>query len=284
MRLVRFGEPGRERPGLVDAQGTLRDLSGHLEDIDSKSIRAGELAQVHSLDATSLSAVQGQPRLGCPVGHIGKIVCIGLNYTDHAAEVGAALPTEPIVFMKSTTSICGPDDDVLLPPGSEQSDWEVELGVVIGRRMRFVAEADALKHVAGYCIVNDVSERFDQIKRGSQWTLGKSHDTFCPVGPWLVTADEVSDPQQLAMWCEVDDHRMQESHTSRMIFGVAHCLAHLSCFMTLEPGDLVATGTPAGVGLGKKPPRFLRDGETMRLGIAGLGVQTQAVKRASRPA
>jgi len=281
MKLVRFGEAGEERPGLIDSNNVLRDLRAHLRDIDPSTVTPQSLRTLRGLDPSQLPEVPGAPRLGCPVGGVGKVVCIGLNYTDHAAEVGAALPSEPIVFMKSTSSICGPNDDVVLPPGSEQGDWEVELGVVIGTRMRFVEESQALSHVAGYCIVNDVSERFDQLRRGTQWTVGKSHDTFCPSGPWLVTPDEIGDPQSLAMWCDVDGERMQLSDTERMIFSVATCLSYLSRFMTLEPGDLVATGTPAGVGLGKKPPRFLREGNTMRLGIAGLGEQRQRVTRST---
>lgn len=277
MKLLRFGPPGEEKPGCLDAAGVLRDLSSVVDDIAGDALSDAGLARLRAIDPASLPAVQGQPRLGPCVGRIGKLVCVGLNYSDHAAEAGMPVPTEPILFMKATSSICGPNDDVILPPGADKTDWEVELGIVIGTTARRVSQADALAHVAGYCIVNDVSERAWQLERQGQWTKGKSADTFGPVGPWLVTRDEVPDPQALSMWLDVDGARMQTGSTATMVFGVVHLVSYISQFMTLYPGDVIATGTPPGVGLGKKPQRFLKPGEVMRLGIAGLGEQVQRV-------
>ncbi len=274
MRFVRYGEAGSERPGVLDSAGVLRDLSEVVDDI------AGDvLAALPDVDPETLPEVSGAPRLGTPVGHVGKLIGIGLNYYDHAAEVGLAPPDEPIVFMKATSSITGPNDPVYLPRGSEKSDWEVELGVVIGRRAKYVSEADALDHVAGYTIVNDVSERAYQTERGGQWTKGKSCDSFGPIGPWLVTPDEVGDVQALDLMLDLDGQPAQRGSTASMIFGVAHVIAYLSQMMTLHPGDIIATGTPPGVGMGMKPPRFLRKGDVMTLSISGLGMQRQEVRQ-----
>ncbi|QYX58229.1 fumarylacetoacetate hydrolase family protein [Roseovarius sp. SCSIO 43702] len=272
MRFARYGNPGAERPAMLDGEGRLRDLSGVVPDL------AGEvLGQLPQVNPDALPLVEGSPRLGPPVGGTGKFIGIGLNFSDHAAEAGMEPPPEPIVFMKATSSICGPNDTVSLPRGSEKSDWEVELGIVIGRRAKYVNEADALGHVAGYTIVNDVSERHFQTERKGQWTKGKSCDTFGPIGPWLVTPDEVGDPQALAMALDLNGERMQSGSTSAMIFGVAHLVSYLSQMMTLHPGDVIATGTPPGVGMGMKPPRFLRPGDVMELEIEGLGRQRQEV-------
>ncbi|MBN9221478.1 MAG: fumarylacetoacetate hydrolase family protein [Mesorhizobium sp.] len=275
MKLLRFGPPGQERPGLLDGQGVLRDLSGVVADIRGDVLGEAALARLAALDPATLPAVEGNPRIGACVGKVGKMICVGLNYADHAKETGKEPPAEPILFMKATTALCGPDDDIEIPRGSLKTDWEVELGVVIGKRAKYVGEADALGHVAGYCVVNDVSERAFQSERGGQWTKGKSHDTFGPIGPWLVTRDEIADPQAVDLWLEVDGVRRQNGSTRTMIFGVAHLVSYISQFMTLEPGDIIATGTPPGVGLGQKPPVFLKPGQTMRLGVAGLGIQTQ---------
>ncbi len=275
MKLLRYGAPGAEKPGLRHDDGTLRDLSGLVPDIAGTVLGEAGLAALRAVDPASLPVVSGEPRIGPCVGAVGKFICVGLNYADHARETGKAPPEEPILFMKATSAICGPFDDVEIPAGSAKTDWEVELGVVIGARAKYVAEADALAHVAGYCLVNDVSERAFQSERGGQWTKGKSHDTFGPIGPWLVTRDEIADPQDLALWLEVDGIRRQTGSTRTMIFGVATLVSYISQFMTLEPGDIIATGTPPGVGLGHKPPVFLRPGQTMRLGIDGLGIQTQ---------
>ncbi len=275
MKLLRFGEPGRERPGLVDQSGSLRDLSGIVDDIAGDVLGDAGLDMLRRIDPGTLPLVKGSPRIGACVGRTGKFICVGLNYADHARETGKEPPAEPILFMKATSAICGPDDDIEIPEGSSKTDWEVELGVVIGKRAKYVREEDALEHVAGYCTVNDVSERAFQSERGGQWTKGKSHDTFGPVGPWLVTRDEVADPQALELWLEVDGVRRQNGSTRTMIFGVVSLVSYISRFMTLEPGDIVATGTPPGVGLGHKPPVFLRAGQTMRLAVAGLGTQTQ---------
>lgn len=280
MKLVRFGPPGQERPGAVDAQGRVRDLSDVVGDIDARVLGA---AALRALTATALDSLPLAPeaaRLGCPVAGIGKIVGVGLNYRDHAEECGAPIPQTPILFLKPATSLSGPNDPIVLPPGSTSTDWEVELGVVIGTAAKNVSAAQALSHVAGYCLAHDVSERHDQLQLGSQWTKGKSHDTFCPVGPWLVTADEVGDVQALAMWCDVNGRRVQHSSTAQMIFGVAQCIADISRYMTLLPGDLIVTGTPAGVGLGQKPPRYLAAGDVVALGIERLGTQTQRVQAA----
>ncbi|QYY31689.1 MULTISPECIES: fumarylacetoacetate hydrolase family protein [Cupriavidus] len=276
MKLVRTGQPGAERPGLIDAQGKVRDLSGVVTDINAAQLSPEALARLAQVDAGKLPVVEGA-RFGVPWTGIGKIIAIGLNYADHAAEAGMPLPAEPIVFLKANSSLNGPDDDVMLPHGSLKSDWEVELGVVIGTTARNVTREDALSHVAGYCVVNDVSEREFQIERGGTWDKGKGCDTFCPVGPWLVTRDEVPDPQALGLWLEVNGERVQKGSTSTMVFDVATVVSYVSRFMTLQPGDLIATGTPPGVGMGFKPPRFLKAGDTMRLGIEGLGVQTQKV-------
>jgi len=276
MKLLRYGPPGQEKPGLLDDGGTLRDLSAHVADIDGTVLSADALATLRALDTATLPAVEGSPRLGACVGRIGKFICIGLNYADHAAESGLAVPSEPVVFNKWLSAVVGPNDDVRIPRGSKKTDWEVELGVVIGRTASYIEEADALDHVAGYCVINDVSEREYQIERGGTWDKGKGCDTFGPIGPWLVTADEVPDPQALGLWLEVDGHRYQDGNTRTMVFGVAHLVAYLSRFMTLHPGDVISTGTPPGVGMGCKPePVYLRPGQTMRLGIDGLGEQRQ---------
>ena len=278
MKLMRVGPPGRERPAMLDGE-VIRDLSGEVEDIAGEALSDEGLERLRGLDPSGLPEM-APGRVGPCVGRVGKMVCIGLNYSDHAAETGAEVPKEPILFMKATTAICGPDDEVLIPRGSEKTDWEVELGVVIGATARYVEEAQAMAHVAGYCVVNDVSERAFQTERGGQWTKGKSADTFGPMGPWLVTRDEVPDPQALSLWLEVDGHRYQDGTTATMVFGVAHLVSYVSRFMTLAPGDVISTGTPPGVGMGCKPPVYLRPGQTMRLGIEGLGEQRQAVGQA----
>ena len=275
MKLLRYGPKGQEKPGLLDAQGRIRDLSGTVDDIAGEALTPAGLAKLRGLDPASLPEVPGTPRLGPCVGRVGKFIGIGLNYADHAAESGMPVPKEPVVFMKPTSAICGPDDDVEIPRGSEKTDWEVELGVVIGREAKYVSEADALDHVAGYCVINDVSERAFQLEGTGQWVKGKGHDTFGPIGPWLVTADEVEDPQNLEMWLEVDGKRFQSGTTQTMVYGVRHLVSYLSRFMSLQPGDVISTGTPPGVGMGQKPPVFLRPGQTMRLSVQGLGVQTQ---------
>ncbi|NYT84587.1 fumarylacetoacetate hydrolase family protein [Pollutimonas harenae] len=275
MKLVRFGASGAEKPGLFDAQGVLRDLSGAVPDIDSALLAQDGLKKLTSLKPEDLPVVEGEPRIGPCVGKIGKIVCVGLNYSDHAKESGAATPTEPILFLKPSSSICGPYDGVEIPRGSEKTDWEVELGVVIGRRAKYVDEAKALDYVAGYCLVNDVSERAYQLERLGQWDKGKGHDTFAPIGPWLVTRDEVPNPQALRLWTEVNGKRYQDGSTANMIFDVKTLICYISKFMTLEPGDIISTGTPAGVGMGQSPVLYLREGDVMKLGIQGLGEQQQ---------
>lgn len=280
MKLLRYGPKGAEKPGILDADGRIRCLAAMLPDLDGAAITADSLAKLRALDIGSLPLVDGTPRLGACVAKIGKFVCIGLNYADHAAESGLKVPPEPVIFMKVTSAVCGPNDDVEIPRGSEKTDWEVELGVVIGKPAKYVAEADAMEHVAGYCVVNDVSERAFQAERSGQWTKGKSHDTFGPIGPWLVTRDEVPDPQNLAMWLEVDGHRYQDGSTQTMVYKVPFLISYLSQFMSLQPGDVISTGTPPGVGMGQKPPVFLRSGQTMRLGIEGLGEQTQRTVQA----
>ena len=285
MKLLRFGPKGQEKPGVLDAQGRVRDLSGVVPDIGGAALTAAGLARLREIAVDTLPLVQGVPqqdlRLGPCVANVGKFICIGLNYADHAAESNMPIPKEPVVFSKWTSAIVGPDDDVEIPRGSTRTDWEVELGVVIGTGGRYIAEADALAHVAGYCVVNDVSEREVQLERGGgQWDKGKGHDTFGPIGPWLVTADEVPDPQALSLWLEVDGHRYQDGNTRTMVFGVATLVVHLSRFMSLQPGDIISTGTPPGVGLGQKPPRYLVAGQAMRLGIAGLGEQRQRTVQA----
>ncbi|MCA3183147.1 MULTISPECIES: fumarylacetoacetate hydrolase family protein [unclassified Cupriavidus] len=276
MKLVRVGNPGSERPGLVDRDGRVRDLSGVIGNIGPGELAPAALARLAAIDPSTLPVVEDQ-RHGVPWTGIGKIIAIGLNYADHAAEAGMPLPAEPIVFLKANTSLNGPNDAVMLPFESQKSDWEVELGVVIGTTARNVSKAQALEHVAGYCVVNDVSEREFQLERGGTWDKGKGCDTFCPVGPWLVTRDEVPDAQKLGMWLDVNGERMQKGSTATMVFDVATVVSYVSRFMTLEPGDLIATGTPPGVGMGFKPPRYLKAGDVMQLGIQGLGEQRQKV-------
>ncbi|MEO6213637.1 MAG: fumarylacetoacetate hydrolase family protein [Vicinamibacterales bacterium] len=277
MKLVRYGPPGTERPGVLDASGILRDLSPHVNDIAGDALGAASLSRLASLDPSHLPRVEGSPRLGPCVAGTGKFICIGLNYSDHAMEAGMTVPPEPVVFMKATSAIVGPNDDIEIPRQAQKTDWEVELAVVIGRSAKYVDEEQALDHVAGYCVVNDVSERAFQLEQQGQWTKGKSHDTFGPIGPWLVTKDEIADPQNLQMWLEVNGLRFQNGSTATMVYGVRYLVSYLSRFMTLQPGDLIATGTPAGVGLGRKPPVFLKDGDRMSLGIDGLGEQTHSV-------
>ncbi len=284
MKLLRYGSPGQEKPGVLDAQGRVRDLSGVIADVAGAALLPESLAHLRGLDINSLPLVAGTPqqdlRLGACVGQVGKFICIGLNYSDHAAESGMPVPPEPVVFNKWTSAIVGPDDNVEIPRGSVKTDWEVELGVVIGQGGRYIDEADALSHVAGYCVVNDVSEREYQLDRSGTWDKGKGCDTFGPTGPWLVTADEVPDPQALHMWLEVDGKRYQDGSTATMVYGVAFLISYLSRFMSLQPGDIISTGTPPGVGLGQKPPVYLRAGQTMHLGIEGLGTQTQRTVQA----
>ncbi|MDQ2137094.1 fumarylacetoacetate hydrolase family protein [Alcaligenaceae bacterium B3P038] len=278
MKLVRYGTAGQEKPGLIDAEGVLRDLSAQIADVGGEHLSPASLTRLAALNTASLPEVPGNPRLGPCVAGTGKFVCIGLNYSDHAAEAGLQAPSEPIVFMKATSAIVGPNDDVLIPRGSEKTDWEVELAIVIGRTAKYVSEADALDYVAGYCVANDVSERAFQIERQGQWTKGKSCDTFGPIGPWLVTRDEIGDPGNLDMWLKVNGETMQQGSTRTMIFGVAHIVSYLSQFMSLQPGDVIATGTPPGVGMGKKPQRFLKPGDVVELGVAGLGAQRQTMR------
>jgi ureidoglycolate lyase len=277
MKLLRYGEIGAEKPGMLDEQGNIRDLSSIVGDISPSIIEAGDLDRLKSVDPTSLPRVEGSPRLGPCVGQIGKFVCIGLNYSDHAKETGMPIPTEPIVFMKTTSSISGPDDDIELIRESVKTDWEVELGVVVGSHTKYVSEEDALDHVAGYCIVNDVSERQWQLEQGGQWIKGKSGDTYGPIGPWFVTRDEVPDPQVLDLWLEVNDKRHQDGNTRTMIFPVSKIVSYLSQCMSLQPGDVIATGTPPGVGQGMKPPLYLKAGDRVRLSVEGLGIQQQTV-------
>jgi len=277
VKLLRYGPAGAEKPGLLDGEGRIRDLSAHVSDIDGAALAPAKLEALAKLDMASLPAVDGNPRLGPPVAGVGKLLCIGLNYRDHAEETGAPIPDEPILFMKSTTAIIGPDDDVILPRGSRKGDWEAELGIVIGSRASYVDEADALDYVAGYCVCNDVSEREYQLEGTGQWVKGKSADTFAPIGPWMVTRDEIPDPQDLHVWLEVDGKRFQDGSTRTMIFPVVHLISYVSRYMTLEPGDIIPTGTPPGVGLGQKPPVFLKPGNVMRVGIDGLGEQQQNV-------
>jgi ureidoglycolate lyase len=277
MKLLRYGPAGQEKPGLLDAGGTLRDISGYILDITGTTLDPGTLARLAAIDPATLPAISGNPRIGPCVGQISKYVCVGLNYSDHAAESGLPVPSEPILFMKATTCIIGPNDDVMLPKGSVKTDWEVELGIVIGVKARYVAEADALNYVAGYCVCNDVSEREYQIERQGQWVKGKSADTFGPIGPWLVTRDEMPDTGNLDMFCDVSGVRRQTGNTRTMVFNAPFLVSYISHFMTLLPGDVIATGTPPGVGLGMKPPQYLKEGDTMHLGIAGLGEQRQKV-------
>ncbi|WP_404863588.1 fumarylacetoacetate hydrolase family protein [Georhizobium sp. MAB10] len=276
MKLLRVGEKGRERPALLDANGNIRDLTGIVDDIAGATLLPGGLQRLREIDPQSLPELPSDLRIGPCVGHVGKFICVGLNYADHAAESGLDVPKEPVIFMKATSAICGPNDDIIIPRNSRKTDWEVELGVVIGREARYVDGADALDHVAGYCVINDLSEREFQIERSGQWTKGKSADTFGPIGPWLVTADEIEDPQNLSMWLDVDGRRFQDGSTRTMVYGVAHVVSYISQFMSLQPGDIISTGTPPGVGMGVKPePIYLRPGQDMRLGIERLGEQRQ---------
>ena len=277
MKLVRYGNPGQEKPGLIDANDQLRDLSAVVADIGPEQLGDAALAKLAKIKTDKLPLVRGTPRYGSPVAQVGKFIAIGLNYADHAAESGAPIPAEPVVFMKATTCIQGPNDPVMLPKGSVKTDWEVELGVVIGTRARYVSQKEALGHVAGYCVINDVSERENQLERGPQWDKGKGCDTFGPIGPWLVTRDEVPNPQRLGLWLDLNGKRMQTGNTRTMIFGVAKLVSYVSQFMTLMPGDVITTGTPPGVGLGHKPPLYLKKGDVMTLGIDGLGEQRQDV-------
>ncbi len=278
MKFLRYGEPGREKPGLLDAEGRIRDLSAHVADLSGAALDPDALARLGALDPAALPLVEGDPRLGPCVAGTGKMICIGLNYSDHAAETGAAVPSEPIVFMKATSAIVGPNDGLVIPRGSQKTDWEVELGVVIGRCAKYVREEEALDYVAGYCVVHDVSERAFQTERQGQWTKGKSCDTFGPTGPWLVTKDEVADPQNLNLWLKLNGETMQDGTTATMIYGVRHLVSYLSQFMSLHPGDVISTGTPPGVGMGMKPPRYLKPGDVVELGVEGLGSQKQAVR------
>ena len=277
MKLLRYGEVGAEKPGMLDEQGDIRDLSTIVSDISPAIIDAGDLDGLKSVDPASLPRVEDNPRLGPCVGRIGKFVCIGLNYSDHAKETGMPIPTEPIVFMKTTSSISGPNDDIELIRGSVKTDWEVELGIVVGKHTKYVSEENALDHVAGYCVVNDVSERQWQLEQGGQWIKGKSGDSYGPIGPWFVTRDEIPDPQNLDLWLEVNDKRHQDGNTRTMIFPVSTIISYLSQCMSLQPGDVIATGTPPGVGQGMKPPVYLRAGDRLRLGVEGLGIQQQTV-------
>ena len=275
MKLLRYGPDGAEKPGMLDSDGAIRDLSGLVSDIAGEAITPEGLNKLGAVEPASLPKVDGNPRIGPCVGDVGKFMCIGLNYSDHAAETGGEVPSEPILFMKANSAITGPNDDVIIPRGSVQTDWEVELGFVIGKPGKHISEADAMSHIAGYCVVNDVSEREFQIRMQGQWTKGKSCDTFGPLGPWLVTANEVDDPQALALWTEVNGHRYQDGNTNTMVYGVQFLVSYLSKFMTLQTGDVVATGTPPGVGMGQKPRVFLNPGDVMRLGVQGLGEQEQ---------
>lgn len=280
MKLLRYGQPGAERPALVDTQGNLRDLSDVIDDLAGSALSPASLDKLRQLNVDALPKVAGTPRIGACVGNVGKFICIGLNYADHAAETGAEIPNEPVIFSKWTSAIVGPNDAIEIPRDSVKTDWEVELGVVIGKGGRYISEADALSHVAGYCVINDVSEREFQIERGGTWDKGKGCDTFGPLGPWLVTTDEIPDANQLSMWLEVDGKRYQNGNTNTMIFKVPEIISYLSRFMSLQPGDVISTGTPPGVGMGQKPPVYLRAGQQIRLGIEGLGEQRQTTIQA----
>ena len=277
MKLMRVGPLGQEKPAILDKDGKVRDLSGHVADIGGAAISPEGLTKIAAIDPASLPEI-AVDRIGACVAGTGKFICIGLNYSDHAAETGATVPPEPVIFMKATSAICGPNDDVLIPRGSEKTDWEVELGVVIGKTAKYVSEADAMDHVAGYCVSHDVSERAFQTERAGQWTKGKSCDTFGPIGPWLVTKDEIANPHDLKMWLSVNGKMMQDGSSKTMVYGVAHLVSYLSQFMSLHPGDVISTGTPPGVGLGMKPPQFLKAGDVVELGIEGLGTQKQTFK------
>lgn len=277
MKLVRYGQPGREKPGMIDIDGRLRDLSGIVDELAGETLGNASLARLAALDPASLPLVAGEPRFGTPVAGIGKMICVGMNYADHAAETGAPVPEQPVLFMKATTAIGGANDTVVIPRDSVKTDWEVELGVIIGEVARDVSLDDAMWHVAGYAVVNDLSEREFQLEHGGQWVKGKSCDTFGPIGPWLVTRDEVADPQNLSLWLEVNGHRYQHGNTRTMVYGVAYLVSYISRYMTLMPGDVISTGTPAGVGLGLKPPTYLKPGDVIELSIEGLGRQRQDV-------
>ena len=279
MKLLRYGKPGQEKPGLLDKDGNIRDLSAHIDDVAGVALAPATLKKLAKLKTEDLPLVKGKPRLGPCVAGTGKFICIGLNYSDHAAETGATVPPEPIIFMKATSAIIGPNDTVEIPRSSVKTDWEVELGVIIGKTAKYVSEDEALDHVAGYCVINDLSERAFQIEHSGQWTKGKSADTFGPVGPWLVTKDEVKDPQNLGMWLEVNGKRFQDGSTKTMVYGVKFLVSYLSRFMSLQPGDIISTGTPPGVGMGQKPPLYLKAGDTMELSIEGLGIQKQVTRQ-----
>jgi 2-keto-4-pentenoate hydratase/2-oxohepta-3-ene-1,7-dioic acid hydratase in catechol pathway len=274
MKLMRVGQPGQEKPAILDAEGKIRDLSAHVKDIGGDAISPEGLKKIAAIDLSTLP-VLNEDRIGACIAGTGKFICIGLNFSDHAAETGATVPPEPVIFMKATSAIVGPNDNVVIPRGSEKTDWEVELGVVIGKTAKYVSEADALDYVAGYCVSHDVSERAFQTERAGQWTKGKSCDTFGPIGPWLVTKDEITDPQNLGMWLKVNGQTMQDGSSKTMVYGVAHVVSYLSQFMSLHPGDVISTGTPPGVGMGQKPPRYLKTGDVVELGIEGLGSQKQ---------
>jgi 2-keto-4-pentenoate hydratase/2-oxohepta-3-ene-1,7-dioic acid hydratase in catechol pathway len=280
MKLVRYGRPGAERPGAIDADGKLRDLGRVIKDVTPAALAPTSLKKLRAVNLARLPVVKGRPRLGCPLAGMGKMVCIGLNYTDHAAEVGMALPKEPTLFIKAPSAVCGPNDPIVRPRGASKLDYEVELGVVLGRDAHYVEEADALRYVAGYCLVNDVSERAFQMEHGGTTTKGKSADTFGPTGPWLVTADEVGDPQALSVWTTVNGEKRQDGNTGKMIFSVASLIAYVSRFMSLRTGDVISTGTPAGVGHGAKPPRYLQPGDVVEMGITGLGTQRHKIVEA----
>lgn len=277
MKLLRYGDKGFEKPGLIDPTGGIRDLSQVVPDISGRTLLPGSIDELRNVDCFRLPRVEGPVRIGPCVGMVGKLICIGLNYADHAAESGASVPAEPVLFMKAASAVTGPNDRVVIPRGSQKTDWEVELAVVIGKPAKYVDQKDALSHVAGYCVINDLSERAFQLEGTGQWVKGKSADSFAPIGPWLVTSDEVPDPQNLRLWLEVDGHRYQNGSTATMIFGVSYLVSYVSQFMSLHPGDIISTGTPPGVGLGQKPPVYLRTGNRIKLGIEGLGEQNQQV-------
>ena len=277
MKLLRFGAPGQEKPGILDENGDIRDISTIVNDISGDSLSDAGLANIATADITALPVIPADTRLGACVSGVGKIICIGLNYADHAAESGLKVPSEPVVFMKATSALCGPNDPIIIPRGSEKTDWEVELGIIIGTRAKYVSKADALHYVAGYCVTNDVSERTFQSERAGQWTKGKSCDNFGPIGPWLVTRDEIADPQNLSMWLTVNGKVMQNGSTKTMVYSVAYIVSYLSQFMSLHPGDVISTGTPPGVGMGKTPPQYLRSGDVVELEVEGLGTQRQNV-------
>lgn len=281
MKLLRYGSPGQEKPGLLDAEGNIRDLSVHLPDLAQHYIDPDNLTKLAGLETNSLPLVDPSVRIGPCVGSIGKFICIGLNYSDHAAETGAEVPPEPVVFSKWTSAVCGPNDEVIIPKGSQKTDWEVELGVVIGRGGSYISEEEALNHVAGYCVINDISEREYQLERSGSWDKGKGCDTFGPLGPWLVTSDEIQNPHELDLWLEVDGYRYQDGNSRTMVYQIPFLISYLSRFMSLQPGDVISTGTPPGVGLGQKPPVYLQPGQTMRLGISGLGEQQQRTRSAN---